>query len=588
METPSNLEPIANPTLPLHRIVQGKNPREYFDPVEMADLEAGLRAAARVVQPIIVRPIPGSEVFEIVAGERRWRAAKNVFGDGYDMPVVIEALSDEEAEAIAVIENHHRAPVSQAEEALAAKRQLMRHKGDKEEAAASLGWKPELLERRLALLTCTPAVLKALSHHQIQLGHAELLAGVPPDKQDAVLTGVLAHKVPVGVLKAQLGRFARQLAAAIFDTAQCSACPHNSARQAGLFDESLGEGYCQHPTHYDELTLQAVEAKAQVLRDQYPLVQIVKASDGSTRLPVAADGEFGVGAAQYAACQGCASFGCAVSGLPGSYGDVTLSQCFDATCNVQKVAAWRKAQREAEPPASTKVTAKRDTSGTAKPNATPSNQTPQRVKDYRIAQWRKWAAKELMAQPERNRRVMIALARSGHTGDVKTIEFGQVAKRIAGPWVVERLDFAAILPEADAIDAQHLEQLMLAVTASAAFGVGLRDLDALLNYLEVDEGRHFKWNAEFLELFTLSELESLAGEVGLKAKMGMVFKLARAKKKGDFIKSLLAVPGFAYEGTVPAVMQYPRRAVSAASIAQESDDLPVASGEPAEEEALAA
>ncbi|ODU76388.1 MAG: hypothetical protein ABT00_15445 [Bordetella sp. SCN 68-11] len=74
------------------------------------------------------------------------------------------------------------------------------------------------------------------------------------------------------------------------------------------------------------------------------------------------------------------------------------------------------------------------------------------MKDYRIAQWRKWAAKELMAQPERNRRVMIALARSGHTGDVKTIEFGQVAKRIAGPWVVERLDFAAILHGSTPID----------------------------------------------------------------------------------------------------------------------------------------
>ncbi|NTV70061.1 MAG: PRTRC system ParB family protein [Azonexaceae bacterium] len=593
MDTSANSVP-TNPTLPLSRIVQGKNPRTYFDPVEMADLRAGLRAAGHVIQPIIVRPIPGTDLYEIVAGERRWRAAKDVFGDDYDMPVVIEALNDEEAEAIAVIENHYRAPMSHAEEAHAAKRQLLRHKGDKEEAAASLGWKPELMERRLALLTCTPAVLEALTQRQIQLGHAELLAGVPPDKQDAVLTGVLAHKVPVGVLKEQLGRFARQLAAAIFDTAQCSACPHNSARQAGLFDESLGEGYCQHPTHYDELTLQAVEAKAQGLRDQYPLVQIVKATDGGAYLPVAADGELGVGAAQYAACQGCASFGCAVSALPGSYGDVTPSQCFDAACHTLKVAAWRKAQRESgqEAPAkSGKTPAKRKSTGAVNPaasNAQPSNQTPQRVKDYRVAQWRKWAARELMAQPERNRRVMIALTRSGHTGDVRTIEFGAAAKRIVGPWAVERFDFAAILSEAEAIDAQHLEQLMLAVTASAAFGVGLRDLDALLNYLEVDEGRHFKWNAEFLGLFTLSELESLAGEVGLKAKMGMAFKLARAKKKGDFIKSLLAVPGFAYEGTVPAVMQYPRRAVSAASIVQESDDLPVASGESAEEEALAA
>jgi len=580
----------GNPTLSLHRIVQGKNPRTYFDPDEMAELEAGLRAAGRVIQPILVRPIPGTERYEIVAGERRWRAAKNVFGDDYDMPVVIEALNDEQAEAFATIENHHRAPMSHAEEAQAAKRMLMRYKGDKEGAAASLGWKPELLERRLALLTCTPAVLEALSHRQIQLGHAELLAGVPPDKQDTVLAGVLAYKVAVGALKEQLGRFARQLAAAIFDTAQCSACPHNSARQSGLFDESLGEGFCQHPTHYDELTLLAVDAKAQGLRDQYPLVQVVKASDGSAYLPVAADGEFGVGDAQYTACQGCASFGCAVSALPGSYGGVTHSQCFDVACNTQKVAAWRKAQRELAPPASTKA-GKQGKSGTAKAAArttAPANQTPQRVKDFRIAQWRKWAAKELMAQPERNRRVMIALARCGHTGDVRTIEFGAAAKRIAGPWVLERLDFGAALPEADAIGVQHLEQLMLAVTASAAFGIGLRDLEALLNYLEVDERRHFKWNAEFLELFTLSELEALAAEVGLKTKMGAAFKLARAKKKGDFIKSLLAVSGFTYEGTVPAVMQYPRWSLPAEAFGEANEDL---AGAPAtdleEEEALA-
>ena len=583
------METHVTPTLLLYRIVQGKNPREYFDPVEMADLEAGLRAAGRVVQPIIIRPIPGSDLYEIVAGERRWRAAKNVFGDDYDMPVVIEALNDEEAEAIAVIENHHRAPMSHSEEAQAAKRQLLRHKGDKEEAAASLGWKPELLERRLALLTCTPAVLSALTRRQIQLGHAELLAGVPPDKQDNVLSGVLAHRVPVGVLKEQLGRFARHLAAAIFDTAQCSACPHNSARQAGLFDESLGEGYCQHPTHYDELTMQAVEVKAQGLCDQYPLVQVVKATDGCAYLPLAADGELGVGAGQYGACQGCASFGCAVSALPGSYGDVTHSQCFDAACHTMKVAAWHKAQRESEQPASSKTAktpAKRNQPGAT--GVQPSNQTPQRVKDYRVAQWRKWAARELMIQPERNRRVMIALARAGHTGDIRTVEFGEVAQRIAGPWVVERLDFAAILPEADAIDGPHLEQLMLAVTASAAFGVSLRDLEALLNYLEVDEGRHFKWSTEFLELFTMSELESLAGEVGLKAKMGAAFKLARAKKKGDFIKSLLAASGFVYEGTVPAVMQYPRWSALAESIGQTSDELPVAPVETAEEEALAA
>ena len=82
--------------------------------------------------------------------------------------------------------------------------------------------------------------------------------------------------------------------------------------------------------------------------------------------------------------------------------------------------------------------------------------------------------------------------------------------------------------------------------------------------------------------------DALAGEVGLKAKMGAAFKLARARKKGDFIKALLAVSSFAYEGTVPAVMQYPRGFIPAAPIGQASDELPVVPIEPDEEEALAA
>lgn len=66
---------------------------------------------------------------------------------------------------------------------------------------------PEVLERRLALMACTPAVLKALTTRSIQLGHAELLSGTPPEKQD----GVLTQKVPVTLPKSQLGRYARRL-----------------------------------------------------------------------------------------------------------------------------------------------------------------------------------------------------------------------------------------------------------------------------------------------------------------------------------------------------------------------------------------
>lgn len=577
--------------MPLRRILQGENPREYFDPDDMAELEEGLRAAGGVIQPIIVRPVLDSDRYEIVAGERRWQAAKNVFGDDYDMPVVIRALSDAQAESFATIENHHRAAMSHAEEAHAAKRMLIRAKGDKDETAAALGWKPEVLERRLALLTCTPAVLTALTRRKIQLGHAELLAGVPPEKQDSVLDAIIERRVPVAVLKAQLGRFARRLADAIFDTAPCATCTHNSARQSGLFDESLGDGFCQHPTHYDELTMQAVQARADGLRDEFPVIRIVKAGDDFTPLPVAADGDLGVGAPQYRSCLGCQSFGCAVSALPGSYGEVTRSLCFDAACNSQKVALRRKAQREAGQTSGGDAKGKGTASGTGKPamkkaSAKPANQTPQRVISHRVAEWRKWAAQALMEQPQRNQRVLIALARYGHAGDARAIEYGAAMPRIAGGWVSESgWGLASHLSQADQLAPEHLERLVQAVAASAAFGVSERDLLDLLNYLEVDEARYFKWDKTFLDLFTMSELESLAVEVGLNKAMGARFKVARARRKPEFIAALLDVDGFAYQGTVPVAMRYPRHPVGAAS---SSDEAGSGEAEPRTEDAEAA
>ncbi len=434
-----------------------------------------------------------------------------------------------------------------------------------------MGWSPVVLERRLALLACTPAVLKALTTRTIQLGHAELLSGIPPDKQDSVLVGIVAQKVPVALLKAQLGRYARRLADSIFDTAQCGGCPHNSARQSGLFAESLGEGYCQHPSHFEELTQQAVEARADALRDEYPVIRIVKTGDGFTPLPVSADGDLGVGAPQYTSCQGCQSFGCAVSAMPGSYGEVTRSLCFDAACNSQKVALRRKAQRdaqaaqdEAQGKGAAKAGAAKHSGKKSKP-AAPTNQTPQRVVSHRVMEWRKWLAKALMAQPQCSQRVLIALALAGRGADLREAQFRNAFERLAGQ--VEGAGFGVRggLQRAAAAPEAQLERLLQAATASSAFGVNVTDLELLLNYAQVDEGRYFQWNKEFLDLFTMSELESLAAEVGLKKAMGTGFKAARSGKKPDFIAALLKVPGFAYQGAVPAVMRYPRQPILADS-----------------------
>ena len=560
------------PTLKLSAIVSGPNHRQYFDPQAMKELEAGIRAAGGVTQPILVRPHPEREgVFEIMAGERRWRAARTVHGDDYDMPVVIRDASDAEARSLGIIENHFRDDTSDVEQAEGAASLLAYNKGDKHETALQLGWNVDTLERRLLLLNCAPTVRSALNERRIKLGHAELLAGLPASRQDKVLGGVIEHKVPVEVLKKQLGQFAKRLADAIFDTAQCIGCPHNSAQQASLFDESIGEGFCQHPSHYDELTMAALEARAVPLRDQFPVVRFVRLEDGFAPLTVGPDGPMGVGATQYTACKGCENFGCSLSAMAGSYGEVHESLCFDAACHAKKVSAHRKTAREA---ARTSAEGSAPADAGPKPSprkaaspasgATAAHHVPARVVTYRIEQWRKWAANALMAQPQRNQRVLAALVLAGDMRAVVRDRYAEVAAKVTGAATSTKaasgpLPLRKAIEQADSFDDQQAATMVRAVAAAAACGIDNDGLETILNYLEVDEARSFVLDGSYLDLLTVSELESLADEVGLRQAMGGAYAKARAGKRADFIKALLAVPAFAYAGAVPKSMRYPRR-----------------------------
>jgi hypothetical protein len=170
-----------------------------------------------------------------------------------------------------------------------------------------------------------------------------------------------------------------------------------------------------------------------------------------------------------------------------------------------------------------------------------------------------------MTQPERNHRVLIALALAGRGSDLRSEQLGKVVEKLASSGGLRHSDLGGHLRRADAIGADQLAKLVQAVAASAAFGVDVHNLELLLNYLEIDESRHFLLDKTFLDLFTMSELESLAGEIGLKRAMGQGFRTARAAKKAEFIAALLAVKGFEYRGTVPQVMRYPRHAVTGAA-----------------------
>lgn len=562
------------PTLKLSAIVSGPNHRQYFDPLAMKELEQGIRAAGGVTQPILVRPHPEREgVFEIMAGERRWRAARTVHGDEYDMPVVIRDATDAEARSLGIIENHFRDDTSDVEQAEGAASLLAYNKGDKHETALQLGWNVDILERRLLLLNCAPAVRSALNERRIKLGHAELLAGLPAGRQEKVLGGVIEHKVPVEVLRKQLGQFAKRLADAIFDTGQCVGCPHNSAQQASLFDESIGEGFCQHPSHYDELTIVALEARAVPLREQYPVVRIVRLEDGFAPLTVGPDGPMGVGTVQYAACRGCENFGCSLSAMTGSYGEVHESLCFDAACHSKKVSAHRKTAREAarssaegSGPADVgpKASPRKAASPASGHAGTAAHHVPTKVVVFRIEQWRKWAANALMAQPQRNQRVLTALVLAGDMRAVVRDRYADVAAKVTGAATSAKACIAPLplrkaIEQVDAFDDDQAATMVRAVAAAAACGIDNDGLETILNYLEVDEARSFVLDGGYLDLLTVSELESLADEVGLRQAMGGAYAKARAGKRSDFIKALLAVPEFTYSGAVPKAMCYPRR-----------------------------
>lgn len=552
-----------------------------------------MRAAGKVTQPIQVRPHPTREgVWEIIAGERRWRAARKVFGEDYDMPVVVSEASDAEVRALGIIENHYRDNPSDIEQARGAAELLQFNRDDKDETAKQLGWGVETLERRLLLLNCASEVQEALIERRIKLGHAELLAGLPKDRQVKVLAGVLEHRVPVEVLKKQLGQFAKRLADAIFDTAQCASCPHNSAQQAALFDETIGDGFCQHPTHFDELTMLALELRATPLREQYHVVRIVRAVDAFVPLLVGPDGELGVGAEQYGDCKSCASFGCSLSAIPGSYGRLEESLCFDAQCHSTKVADRRRAERAAARTAQADAAPEAGSGGTKKAPAKAaapaapkraSNTTPPRVAQYRTERWRTWVARGLMADAPSSHRVLTALITSSNLQSFTPLKFTEAVGKIAKPAKFGINGFKGALELADAIDAAKLPTIVQAVAACAAYGVNQGDLDVLLNYLEVDEARHFKLGAEYLELLTVSELESLADELKLRKAMGdAAFKKARAGTKAKFIEALLNIEGFAYAGAVPKALRYQRRKLRIAAGAEPAAADPAAGADAAE------
>lgn len=151
-----------------------KQPRRRFDESALEELSRSIKEKG-VLQPLILRPASDQNGFEIVAGERRWRAAQRALL--HEVPAIVRALSDTEAAQIALIENVQRSDLNPVEEA-SAYLQLIETFGHSQERLAELiGKSRSHIANMLRLLKLPEQVLAALAAGHISAGHARALVG---------------------------------------------------------------------------------------------------------------------------------------------------------------------------------------------------------------------------------------------------------------------------------------------------------------------------------------------------------------------------------------------------------------------------
>ncbi len=154
-----------------------RNPRRVFSDAELDDLAGSLRERG-VIQPIVVRPVRGlADGYEIVAGERRWRAAQRA--GLHEVPVVVVEATDAEALQFAIIENVQRTDLNPLEEAEGYRALTEEHGNSQEEIARIVGKSRSYVANTLRLLRLPDAVKAHIHAGKLDAGHARMLIGAP-------------------------------------------------------------------------------------------------------------------------------------------------------------------------------------------------------------------------------------------------------------------------------------------------------------------------------------------------------------------------------------------------------------------------
>ena len=183
--------------LPLDLLQKGKyQPRIDMRAETLQELADSIKAQG-VIQPIVVRPVgvPGvgeSQRYEIIAGERRWRAAQ--MAGLNEIPAVIRHIPDEAAIAVALIENIQRENLNPLEEARALERLISEFELTHQEAADAVGRSRAGVSNLLRLLELAPEVCERVERREIEMGHARAVLALPNRKQQVEVATLVAKK----------------------------------------------------------------------------------------------------------------------------------------------------------------------------------------------------------------------------------------------------------------------------------------------------------------------------------------------------------------------------------------------------------
>lgn len=223
------------------------NPRKAFDENELAELAQSIKEKG-VIQPILVRPV--GERFEIVCGERRYRAS--LLAETETIPACIKELSDDDAEELAITENLQRKDVSPMEEAKAFVRLSEKGKYGIETLAAKFGKSQSFIRNRMKLVQLHPAFSNLLEEERINIGVASVLASFSSDIQEDVFSKHFEENCPpycswlnyrpARLLSEIENSYSTCLDKYSFEKEACMSCPFNTATFS-LFDQN-DKGKC--------------------------------------------------------------------------------------------------------------------------------------------------------------------------------------------------------------------------------------------------------------------------------------------------------------------------------------------------------